>query len=98
MKKDIDLFVCLMVFNATFNTISVISWRSVLLVKETGGPVENHRHVASHWQSLSHNGVHVRYWCIYFNCIAYAYIWLELYKMFILIIVLLHKSDNSYNS
>jgi hypothetical protein len=27
-----------MVFNATFNNISVISWRSVLLVKETGGP------------------------------------------------------------
>jgi hypothetical protein len=30
------LFVCLMVFNATFNNISVISWLSVLLVKETG--------------------------------------------------------------
>jgi hypothetical protein len=28
-------FVCLMVFNATFNNISVISWRSVLLVEET---------------------------------------------------------------
>jgi hypothetical protein len=26
----IFLFVCLMVFNATFNKISVISWRSVL--------------------------------------------------------------------
>ena len=25
-----------MVFNATFNNISVISWRSVLVVKETG--------------------------------------------------------------
>jgi hypothetical protein len=25
-----------MVFNATFNNISVISWRSVLFVKETG--------------------------------------------------------------
>jgi hypothetical protein len=37
------LFVCLMVFNATFNNISVISWRSVLLVEETGGPEENHR-------------------------------------------------------
>ena len=36
------LFVCLMVFNATFNNISVISWRSVLLVEETGGPGENH--------------------------------------------------------
>ena len=30
------MFVCLMVFNATFNNISVISWRSVLLVEETG--------------------------------------------------------------
>ena len=29
------LFVCLMVFNATFNNISVISWQSVLLVEET---------------------------------------------------------------
>jgi len=29
------LFVCLMVFNATYNDISVISWRSVLLVEET---------------------------------------------------------------
>jgi hypothetical protein len=32
----------LMVFNATFNNISVISWRSVLLVEETGVPGENH--------------------------------------------------------
>ena len=29
-----------MVFNATFNNISVISWWSVLLVEETGGPGE----------------------------------------------------------
>jgi hypothetical protein len=34
--------ICLMVFNATFNNISVISWRSVLLVEEKGGPGENH--------------------------------------------------------
>ena len=32
-----------MVFNATFNNIPVISWRSVLLVKETGVLGENHR-------------------------------------------------------
>jgi hypothetical protein len=32
-----------MVFNATINNISVISWRSVLLVEETGVPVEKHR-------------------------------------------------------
>jgi hypothetical protein len=30
-----------MVFNATFNNISVISWQSVLLVGETGVPIEN---------------------------------------------------------
>ena len=32
----------LMMFNATFNNISVISWQSDLLVEETGGPGENH--------------------------------------------------------
>jgi hypothetical protein len=31
-----------MVFNATFNNISVISWWLVLLVEETGVPGENH--------------------------------------------------------
>jgi hypothetical protein len=36
------LLVCLMVFNTTFNNISAILWRSVLLVQETGGPGENH--------------------------------------------------------
>jgi len=44
-----------MVFNATFNNISVISWWLVLLVEETGVPGENHRPVASHWQTFSHN-------------------------------------------
>ena len=44
----------LMVFNATFNNISVISWRSDLLVEETGGL---HRPAASHWETLSHNVV-----------------------------------------
>ena len=43
---------CLIIRN-----ISVISWRSVLLVEETGGPRENHRPVASHSQTLSHNVV-----------------------------------------
>ena len=38
--------------NATFNNISVILWRSVLLAEETEVPGENHRPVASHWQSL----------------------------------------------
>jgi hypothetical protein len=52
------MFVCLMVFNATFNNISVISWRSILLVEETGVPRENHRLVTSHWQILSHDVAH----------------------------------------
>ena len=30
-----------MVFNTTFNNISIISWWSVLLVEETGVPSEN---------------------------------------------------------
>jgi hypothetical protein len=48
-----------MVLTATFNntSISVISWQSVLLVEETGVPRENHRPVASHWQTLSFNVV-----------------------------------------
>ena len=45
------------VFNATFNNISVISWRSVLLMEETGVPGEKQRPAASHWQTLSHNVV-----------------------------------------
>jgi hypothetical protein len=45
------------VLNATFNNISVISWRSVLLVEETGEPGENHLPTASHCQALSHNVV-----------------------------------------
>ena len=37
-----------MVFNATFNNISVISGWSVLLVEETGGHGEGHRLAANH--------------------------------------------------
>ena len=47
-------FVCLMMLNATFNNISVISWWRVLIVVETGVPGENH-----HWQTLSHNVAHL---------------------------------------
>jgi hypothetical protein len=45
IKQFIKWLVGLMLFNATFNDILVISWRSVLLVEETG---ENHRPAASH--------------------------------------------------
>jgi hypothetical protein len=44
---------CLIPLSTIF---SVILWRSVLLVEETG---ENHWPVASHWQTQSHNVVHL---------------------------------------
>ena len=43
-KSEFDLIV----LSATFNNISVISWRSVILVEETGVPRENHSPVANH--------------------------------------------------
>ena len=46
-----------MVFNTTFNNISIISRQSVLLVEEIGVPVENHRPAESHWLTLSDNVV-----------------------------------------
>jgi hypothetical protein len=52
-----EVMVRIVVFNATFNNISVISWQSVLLVEETGVPRENHQPAANHWQTLSHNVV-----------------------------------------
>jgi hypothetical protein len=42
VKKKEKKKVGFMVFHATFNNISVLSWPSVLLVEETGGPGENH--------------------------------------------------------
>ena len=47
----------IMIFNAPLNKISAISWRSVLLVEETGVLKENQRPVANHWQTMSHNVV-----------------------------------------
>ena len=50
------VMVSVMMFNATFNNISVdISWRSVLSVEKTGILGENCRSFASHWQTVSHN-------------------------------------------
>jgi hypothetical protein len=46
-----------MVLSATFNNISAISWRSVLLVEETGIPGENQRSTACHRKTLSHTAV-----------------------------------------
>jgi hypothetical protein len=41
-------WVKVMVLNATFNNISVISWRLILLMEETGVPEENYRPAAGH--------------------------------------------------
>ena len=51
-KGWLPMFVCLMVFNATFNNISVISWRPTLLVEEAGVLGENHWPWASNWYTL----------------------------------------------
>jgi hypothetical protein len=44
-RESGGVWVRVVVFNTTFTNISNISWRSVLLVEETG---ENHRSAASH--------------------------------------------------
>ena len=44
----IRVSVMIMVLSATFNNISVISWRSVLLVEETEVSGENHQPTASY--------------------------------------------------
>jgi hypothetical protein len=41
IKRKKNGFVWFIMLNATFNNISVISWRSSLLVEETGVPGEN---------------------------------------------------------
>jgi hypothetical protein len=68
-----------MMFNATFNNISVISWRSVLLVEETGVPGENHRPVPSYWQIIENERLFKCSHCLCINfpsaraCMKYIY-------------------------
>jgi hypothetical protein len=51
-RKTIDswqnISILSFLINKTVNNISIIWWRSVLLVEETGGSGENRRPVASH--------------------------------------------------
>jgi hypothetical protein len=39
---ELDLILVFWYFSANFNNISAISWRPVLVVKESGVPGENH--------------------------------------------------------
>jgi hypothetical protein len=41
-RSNVNVMIWFLVFNTTFNDISVILWRSVLLVEETREPGENH--------------------------------------------------------
>jgi hypothetical protein len=43
----IIIIIIIMVLKVTFNNISVISWRSFLLIEETGVPGKNHRRSAA---------------------------------------------------
>ena len=43
-----EIWFMFMVFSATCSNTTVTSWRSVLLVDETGIPRENHRSAVSH--------------------------------------------------
>jgi uncharacterized protein (UPF0262 family) len=56
-----------MVFNATFNNISVISWRSVLLVEKTG---VNHRQIMLYRVHLTLNEVRTILVVIGTDCIV----------------------------
>ena len=51
-----------MVFNATFNNISVISWWSVLSVEETDGHGENHQNLSQVTDKLYHIMLYTMSW------------------------------------
>ena len=56
-SEPIGIRVRAIVFNDTFNNMSVISRRSILLVEETGVPGDNRRSAASYWQTWSYDVV-----------------------------------------
>jgi hypothetical protein len=51
---DLNDFWC---FNATFNNISAISWRPVLVVEEAGVPGENHRPWSEYYYLTTHTSL-----------------------------------------
>jgi hypothetical protein len=71
--------------------ISVISWRSGLLVKETGVPWENHQHV-SHWQTNNVvwvlNTPRQSECCLSEECITYTMVRTSFFMMMMMIIIM----------
>ena len=58
-KPHFKLRVRVMVFNATCNNISVILWRPVLLVEESGVAGENHRLVTDKLYQIMLYRIHI---------------------------------------
>jgi hypothetical protein len=55
-------------FKATFNNVSAILWRSVVLVEETGIPEENHQPSASHFHTQCYHSLKLaNYWMKNYN-------------------------------
>jgi hypothetical protein len=67
-----------MVFNATFNNISVILWRSVLLVEQPGVHEENHRPMHLNDYKFSIQTQELNCLFNFFKFCAIKYIWKSL--------------------
>jgi hypothetical protein len=67
-----------MVFNATFNNISVISWWLALLVEETRIPGENHR-AQRHLSKMNLLGIN---YCVYKDFLHTDFLNSSVYKGF----------------
>ena len=93
-----DTICWLMVFNTTFNNISVISWRSVVLVEKTGVPCKNHRHVASHcfqWGSCYLIFSFMRMFCRSVVVFLFFFFW-PLYCLFFFDLQVMVSSNSSH--
>ena len=55
--NDCTPYIGLWLWCSTPVSVTSISWRSGLLVEETGAPGEDHRSAESHWQTLKHKDV-----------------------------------------